>query len=473
MGSRSYAIYVVHQLAYAVTREIDFRLFASAGHVLLRLAVALPIASALIASSTEATLHFVERPMRSRGRVVASLFMAESFGALRRTFVQRLRSCRPAWPIPSGSSRILDIELLRAVAIGFVLVQHVNYNLLFAPHTLQWVLTFGQLWPGVDLFFVISGFLVTRDLFSRLGTKARWAQGWQATKSFWFRRAWRLWPTAWLWLTIIVIGSALFTEDLPFFGPLKANVLGLWAGILFYANIRSVYIVWDPYGASFPYWSLSLEEQFYFVLPLLMLMLGRFLPLAAALCIAVQFPLAHNRFYFFFRSDALLWGVVLAAWFGRGSYLRMAPAFLANRAVSSVLLVCALMALFRLAVPGNATPPFVIGCIAAISAVLVWVASYDRDYLCPKWARGFVLWAGSRSYALYVAHVPVFNCSAAVAHYVFTPNYHPFTGAGDPYAVAVVGPFLVGAGEVTYRCVEQPLRRIGARLTNRTALTPA
>ena len=473
LGSRSYAIYVVHQLAYAVTREIDFRLFSETGHVIPRLAVALPTASALIACATEATFRFVEWPMRSRGGAVAKRLLAEGFGEILRSCDAAIRSRRRAWPKREGSSRILDIELLRAVAIVFVMIEHVDYNLLFSPHALPWVLRFGEFWPGVDLFFVISGFLVTRDLLRRLDTQAHWSRGWRATQNFWFRRAWRLWPTAWLWLAAVVVGSALFTDQLPFFGPFKANVQGFWAGMFFYANLRSVHVVWDPYGASFPYWSLSLEEQFYFVLPLLMLLLGRFLPVAALVCIAVQFPLAHSRFYYFFRSDALLWGVILAAWYGRGSYLRMEPKLLANGAIAGIVLFCGLAGLFRLAGPGNAAPAFVIGAIAAISAVLVWIASYDRNYLCPDWGRGLVSYVGSRSYALYVAHVPVFNCSAALAHYVFTPSFHPFTGAGDWYALAVVGPMLLASTELTYRCVEQPLRRIGARLTSRSALLAA
>ena len=129
--------------------------------------------------------------------------------------------------------------------------------------------------------------------------------------------------------------------------------------------------------------------------------------------------------------------------------------------MTALLVFGALTSLFRLATPGNVSPPFTIGIIAAISMLLVWIASYDRNYFCPSWARPFVSWSGSRSYALYVAHVPVFNCSAALAHYVFTPSLHPFTGAGNPYALAIVGPMLFTTAELTHRFVEQPLRRFG------------
>ena len=474
VGSRSYAIYIVHQLAYAVTREIDGRMFSGADGFTLRLVAAFAISSTLIVAATEFTVRHIEHPMRARGRLIAERVSERWSGtntsAPALSFWRVARS--PCEPL-RHNRRIIDIEALRSIAIFFVMIEHMDNNLLFWPRGLQWFLSFGGLWPGVDLFFVISGFLVTRDLLRRLGPHPSGLQAWRAARQFWVRRAWRLWPTAWLWLGIIVVGSALFTNDLPFLGPLKANVRGLWAGVFFYANLRSARVVWDPYGAGFPYWSLSLEEQFYFVLPLSVLLLGRVLPFAALVCIAIQFPLAHDRLYYFFRSDALLWGVVLATWYGRASYLRYEPTVLRSRPIAVFCVIAALATLFRLATPGNVSPPFTIGIIAAISMFLVWVASYDRHYICPKWASRLVLWTGSRSYAIYVAHVPVFNCSAALAHYLFTPGLHPFTGAGNPYALVIVGPLLVGSTELTYRYVEQPLRRIGARMTNRSTLLSA
>jgi peptidoglycan/LPS O-acetylase OafA/YrhL len=363
--------------------------------------------------------------------------------------------------------RIADIEALRAIAIVFVMVEHANFNLLFHPTLLLAFMGWGQLWPGVDLFFVISGFLVAGDLLRRL-QGAGSGGFWRVTRRFWLRRAWRLWPVAWLWLALILVGSAVWTDP-PFLGPFIANLRGTAAGVFLYANYRSVVTIWTPYGASFPYWSLSLEEQFYILLPFAMLVLGRSLPLAVVAAIAIQAPLAHGRLYFFFRSDALLWGVALALAHGTAEYRWCEPVFLRVRPLAALVVLGGLAALFLLAGPGNFAPPWNIGCIAAVSALLVWIATYDRDYICPRALRPLALWLGSRSYALYVAHMPMFLCAASLAHHVFTPRDHLFSGAGNVYALALVVPMLLGAVELTHRFVEQPLRRVGARIAGHSA----
>ncbi len=465
LGSRSYAIYIVHQLAYAVTREIDGRLFSSANGFPLRLVTALAIATVLIAAATEFTVRCIEQPMRALGRSIADR-VSERWPGL---YVSGLSS--PAWTsvdcstvaLPHGR-RIADIEALRTIAIVFVMVEHATGNLVFQPKTLQSILAYGQLWPGVDLFFVISGFLVTSDLLRRFGNGDGVARRWPIILAFWSRRAWRLWPTAWLWLLLIVAGSAVV--DPPFLGSLRTNLHGAAAGVFFYANYRMADRVahFQPYGASYPYWSLSLEEQFYILLPILIWLFDRFLPAAICVAILLQLPLEHDTYYFFFRSDALLWGAALALWARASGYESCEPTFLKPRFVSAVFVLLALTSLFRWAGTGNIAPAFAIGGISAVSAVLVWAGSYDRNYICPPSARTIVLWAGSRSYAFYVAHIPIFQCSAALARSLFAPQSSIFSGDSDTYAVAIAVPSLMVCAELTHRVVERPLRRIGTRL---------
>ncbi len=346
------------------------------------------------------------------------------------------------------------------------MLQHANFNLVFNAPWLDALFGWGQFWPGVDLFFVISGYLIAGGLLRGMGAPGMIAR--MELARFWTRRAWRLWPVSWLWLGLIVLGSLMW-QDPPFLGTVAMNLRGALAGICGYANLRFAALPGVPYGASFPYWSLALEEQFYLLLPLAILGFGRHLRWAVFVAILVQLPLSHGRWFTFLRSDALLWGVALAAWRGPG-LARLEPTFLRRKPLAPLMILACLAGLVRLAGPGDSSPPFVIGYIAALSALLVWLASYDRGYIC-SWPalRPVALWAGSRSYALYLAHVPAYLCAAALAHHMGAPGENLFSGAGNVRAIAICVPGLLIAAEATHRFVEVPLRNYGARLSDRLA----
>ncbi len=113
---------------------------------------------------------------------------------------------------------------------------------------------------GVSLFFVISGFLITRILIA-IGDRPRK----QALKNFYARRALRIFPAYYL-----VLGLAAATVGIAYL-PVYVFYVMNW-GIFFYTWIQPelVDIAWDPvrmYGIHF--WSLSVEEQFYLVFPVL------------------------------------------------------------------------------------------------------------------------------------------------------------------------------------------------------------
>jgi len=125
----------------------------------------------------------------------------------------------PASPAEAPAARhglIDDIQVLRAVAIACVLVEHSWYNLLFHQEWLTWLLRHVPLWCGVDFFLVISGYVITSSLLPGVlaPVPAR-----QVLARFWIRRAFRIWPAAWLWLALMVLGSLIFTDP-PFLGTL-------------------------------------------------------------------------------------------------------------------------------------------------------------------------------------------------------------------------------------------------------------
>ena len=345
-----------------------------------------------------------------------------------------------------------DIQVLRAAAIACVLVQHTWFNLLFHQEWLTAMLRHVPLWCGVDLFFVISGFVITTSLLP--GVLAR-VPARQVLARFWVRRAFRIWPAAWAWLALMVLGSVIFTNP-PFFGAPELNVSGALAGIFGYANIRFAERPMMPYGPSYPYWSLSLEEQFYVLLPPLMLLVRRHIGWVALVLITVQFPLPHPRLYFFMRNDGLLWGVVLATMPALARQAIPAAARLARIPLAGVIiLIAAIGEMARLSPFFEQSPPFLIGGMALVAAVPVWLASADRDLFRMGRLHSAVLWMGSRSYALYLCHVPIYQCAAALARYT------------DWLSTVIALPLLAAAAELTYRCVEQPLRGVGVRLAGR------
>ncbi|MFE6650257.1 acyltransferase family protein [Nocardioides sp. NPDC057772] len=146
-----------------------------------------------------------------------------------------------------------DVQGLRAVAILTVLAAHAGVS---------W---FAGGFVGVDVFFVISGFLITQQLVGELGRTGR-----ISLRRFYARRARRILPAATLTLAVTVVAAVLLL------GPAQVAPLAVdavWASA-FAANIRMAVSGTDYFQAELPpspvqhFWSLAVEEQFYLVWPL-------------------------------------------------------------------------------------------------------------------------------------------------------------------------------------------------------------
>jgi peptidoglycan/LPS O-acetylase OafA/YrhL len=371
---------------------------------------------------------------------------------------------------PSGlHRRIEDIEILRALAISLVLIQHSVWNLVFNVPWLSALLGAVPMWCGVDLFFVVSGFVITRSLQPALQDGVPY----EVLRHFWLRRAFRLWPASWFWLALMVLGSAMFRNP-PFMGTLALNLRGALAGAFGFANIRfSLNGFGHVYGASFPYWSLSLEEQFYLVLPFLILLSRRRLAWVAAALLLVQLPMAHGRLYFFTRTDGLLWGVLIAS---SPALMRLAARTACRLSAwpgaGCLVLAVSLAGMTQVSPPFEEAPPLRLGLLAAFAALPVWLAAANADLFRAGRLQPPLLWLGSRSYALYLCHMPMFQCAAALSH-----RWPPVSGLLIDHvelrSVAIGVPLLAAAAEFTYRVIEMPLRRIGARLAAKQQGVPS
>ncbi len=150
-----------------------------------------------------------------------------------------------------------DIEGLRAVAVLLVVLEHAGVSLVSGGYI------------GVDVFFVLSGFLITGLLIREVQSTGR-----ISLAQFYARRARRLLPAATLVLLATVWAS------FHWLGAARGNrvaVDAIWA-TLFASNFRSIEQGTDYLGAQLPpsplqhYWSLAVEEQFYVVWPLLIML---------------------------------------------------------------------------------------------------------------------------------------------------------------------------------------------------------
>ena len=172
-------------------------------------------------------------------------------------------------PIPDWSVRIPALDGLRGIAILLVLLRHAIFGVTsvqgIEAHSrfASFVIACGQLsWSGVDLFFVLSGFLIGGILLDARSSP-RYFQ------TFYIRRAYRILP-----LYFLVIGLSLLPHLLAQFSAARAAhttplPLPWWSYATFTQNFWMAYLgVFGPSGMGIT-WSLAIEEQFYLSIPLL------------------------------------------------------------------------------------------------------------------------------------------------------------------------------------------------------------
>jgi peptidoglycan/LPS O-acetylase OafA/YrhL len=171
--------------------------------------------------------------------------------------------------IPDWSARIPVLDGLRGIAILLVLLRHAVFGVssvqgIESHSRLAFVfLAAGQLsWSGVDLFFVLSGFLIGGILLDARRSPRYF-------RTFYIRRAYRILP-----LYFLVIGLSLLPHLLAQFSPARAARMSplpipWWSYATFMQNFWMAHLgVFGPSGIGIT-WSLAIEEQFYLTIPLL------------------------------------------------------------------------------------------------------------------------------------------------------------------------------------------------------------
>ncbi|MES2061593.1 MAG: acyltransferase [Bacteroidota bacterium] len=155
---------------------------------------------------------------------------------------------------PFHPAKFYGLDHLRAFAITFVLVFH--YQMFGHPHWIETVGKFG--WTGVDLFFVLSGFLISTELFKELSKTQT-----LSLKNFFIKRSFRILPAY-----LLVVGVYFL---IPAYHEREA-LPPLWRFLTFTQNFG---LDLGKTGTFSHAWSLCVEEQFYLLLPLALLVIFR------------------------------------------------------------------------------------------------------------------------------------------------------------------------------------------------------
>ena len=369
----------------------------------------------------------------------------------------------------AGSFRVPGLDGIRALAVTTVIVFHL----------LPGTLVGGYL--GVDIFFVVSGFLITTLLL-----RERAATGRISLRGFWSRRARRLLPALAL-LLLACCTAALFVGGDVLVG-LGMQVVG---AVTFSSNWLFIAQGSSYFGETVPelfrnLWSLAVEEQFYVVWPLLVVILlvriprGARLVLIAGLAVAsaVWMGLAYDgldptRVYY--GTDTHAFGLAAGAFLavlllGRG----VAGTGLTSRparwllGVGGILSLAGLVAL-AVVLPGDSELAYRGGLalVALLSAVAIAALLVPGSPVARVLDVAPIRWVGLRSYGLYLWHWPVFVLVGAALPTWPREGLEAAPLGGIALAITVV------VAALSYRFVEQPIRRHGFRGTARAILDAA
>lgn len=347
-----------------------------------------------------------------------------------------------------------EIQALRALAVALVVVYHLQPAAVPGGFV------------GVDVFFVISGFLISRHLLSEAAATGR-----VDLVAFWAGRVHRILPAA-LLTTAVVVAAAMLI--LPRTGAAEVGRASIWAALsaanwLFAADAVD-YLAQSADASPFEhFWSLGVEEQFYLLWPLVVLAVAAaarrgsrdvrrrvLLPFGVILLGSLAFGIwftATGSEAAYFVTPTRMWelaaGGLLAALLAERQPPAVVAATLQLAGVGAVL-AAAMLFDPRTPMPGTAALVPVLGAVAIIAAG-------DAPGLRRLWALRPVRFLGDTSYSLYLWHWPLIVFTRALTG----APLGPVSGA-----IVVVGSLALAAA--SYRLVEQPLRRAGTRRPLRT-----
>jgi len=333
-----------------------------------------------------------------------------------------------------------EIDGLRAIAVLLVILNHVGFS------------TFSGGFIGVDVFFVISGYLITGITFGQLN------KGTFTFKDFYIRRARRILPAFYVMLlAVLVAGYMMYLpSDLKFLAESAISSISFASNIFFSQNSGGYF---SPNAEELPLlhiWSLSVEEQFYFLWPLALFFIVRvksFAVRAAIIILALfaSFALAEygigeswggTYFLLQFRAGELLVGGLLA-------FLLADRKFKPNYVIGNI---ASFIGLLLIAIPAfyldkSSRFPGVNALIPCLGAALIIAStSFGKNIVSQILSTRPFVFVGIISYSLYLWHWPLIS----FLHYSRVE-------ITSEIATAIIATALL-LGYLSWRFVEQTFR---------------
>ncbi|MGA7204425.1 MAG: acyltransferase family protein, partial [Specibacter sp.] len=323
----------------------------------------------------------------------------------------------PAPPLrrPRRKAMRADIQALRAMAVGLVVLNHLWPNRVTGGYV------------GVDIFFVISGFLITSHLAKEITSTSR-----LGLAKFYARRIKRLLPAAFL---VLAVGSAAVAVWVPYSEWMRTarevmmSVLYVGNWSLAAQSVDYSALTNDATIAQH-YWSLSVEEQFYFLWPVVLLVLykagkrigaSRAAMLAGVAVIGMA-SLAYSIYFTAANPNPAYFVTPVRVWeFAVGGLLALAAAKISlSRPVAGAVATTGWLAIVVAALAFNQATPFpgwtALLPVVATAAVIAGGMGKAKAPLDPLISAKPVQLLGNISYSVYLWHWPMIVVAPYILH---------------------------------------------------------
>lgn len=354
-----------------------------------------------------------------------------------------------------GKARYLEgLDGLRAIAVIAIITYHLNPGWLPGGFL------------GVDTFFVISGYLITSLLLHEYYSK-----GTIDFKNFWIRRFKRLIPAVFFMVSVVITYTLFFEAEI-----IQRVKEDAWAALFYVSNWWYIFqdvSYFEKSSESQPLlhlWSLAIEEQFYIIWPVVLLLLlvkvrklknifgitFVFSFISLIIMVLLAEPMQDNSRVYFgtdSRLQTLLLGVMLA-YIWPPFKLREGTDFRIRRWLDIIGVGALFVLIYFFITVGSSDDWIYFGGLYIIAGVILLLiaSSVHPSTLLPKILGNPVfLWIGTRSYSLYLWHYPVI---------VFI-NRHFVEGQIPLYIIFSEIVLTILFAEFSYRAIETPFRRYG------------
>jgi peptidoglycan/LPS O-acetylase OafA/YrhL len=357
------------------------------------------------------------------------------------------------------------LDVVRGIAIVLVLIWHYMPRGSAMPEIL--IRSTWMFWSGVDLFFVLSGFLIAGILLQSVDTKNYFS-------TFYIRRAARIIPLYvvifFVLVTVIYLAPKL---GLEYIANSASGHLPLWSYLTFTQNF--LYAAREKFADPWMdvTWSLAVEEQFYIVLSLLIKKLRKKKLMILVVALIVIAPIL--RFYAssemvayvlpLQRADSLMFGVLLAlVWQsekGKEFLHKHAAAF---RWSCFVLFFMVVYLTYKQTLPGDAWGHFGLALFYCNFIILALIQK-DPPGKLNVFKSKILEWFGLRSYGIYLFHKPVQILVPFLLSWLLHHNISNWI------VIPIYTVVLFVISEVSYRLLEKPIMSWGHRFKYEQALS--